>query len=74
LFFIGANRADPMPGKNERQGRSANIFFFHEGSLQGHQEAGFLAYFQVALERDCHAPVAIVISSLLMSPGHGLRR
>jgi len=28
------NRADPMPGKNERQCRSANIFFFHEGSLQ----------------------------------------
>ena len=25
----------PMPSKNERQGRSANIFFFHEGSLQG---------------------------------------
>ena len=35
LFFIGGDRADPMPGKNERQGRSANIFFFHEGSLQG---------------------------------------
>jgi hypothetical protein len=35
LFFIGADRADPMPGKNERQGRSANIFFFHEGSLRG---------------------------------------
>jgi len=25
-----------MPGNNERQGRSTNIFFFHEGSLQGH--------------------------------------
>jgi hypothetical protein len=36
LFFIGGDRADPMPGKNERQGRSANIFFFHEDSLQGH--------------------------------------
>ena len=36
LFFIGADRADPMPGKNERQVRSANIFFFHEGPLQGH--------------------------------------
>ena len=24
-----------MPSKNERQGRSTNIFFFHEGSLQG---------------------------------------
>ena len=23
--------------KNERQGRSTNIFFFHEGSLQGHR-------------------------------------
>jgi len=39
LFFIGGDRADPMPGKNERQGRSANIFFFHEGSLQGHCKA-----------------------------------
>jgi hypothetical protein len=37
LFFIGGDRADPMPGKNERQGRSTNIFFFHEGSLQGHR-------------------------------------
>src|SRR5262245_41720488 len=36
LFFIDGDRADPMPSKNERQGRSANIFFFHEGSLQGH--------------------------------------
>jgi len=26
----------PPPGKNERQGRSTIIFFFHEGSLQGH--------------------------------------
>jgi len=34
LFFVGADRADPMPGKNERQGRNTNIFFFHEGSLQ----------------------------------------
>jgi hypothetical protein len=34
LFFIDGDRADPMPGKNERQGRSANIFFFHVGSLQ----------------------------------------
>jgi len=25
----------PMPSKNERQGRSANIFFFHEDSLHG---------------------------------------
>src|SRR5215831_19693734 len=25
------NRADPMPGKNERQCRSANIFFFSRG-------------------------------------------
>src|SRR5215475_9826339 len=39
LFFIGANRADPMPGENERQGRSTNIFFFHEGPLQGHDLA-----------------------------------
>jgi hypothetical protein len=36
LFSIDVDRASPMPGKNERQGRSANIFFFHESSLQGH--------------------------------------
>jgi len=36
LFFIDADRADPMPGKSERQGRSANICFFHEGAPQGH--------------------------------------
>jgi hypothetical protein len=35
LFFIGADRADPMPGKNERQGRSANIFFFSRGLTAG---------------------------------------
>ena len=28
LFFIGADRADPMPSKNEREGRSSNVFFF----------------------------------------------
>jgi hypothetical protein len=28
LFFIGADRADPMLGENERQGRISNIFFF----------------------------------------------
>jgi hypothetical protein len=39
LFFVGADRADPMPGKNERQGRNTNIFFFHEGSLQGHSQS-----------------------------------
>src|SRR5262245_55258123 len=37
LLYNGLpDRADPMPSKNERQGWSANIFFFHEGSLQGH--------------------------------------
>jgi hypothetical protein len=36
LFFIGADRADPTPGKDERQDLSSNIFFFHEGSLLGH--------------------------------------
>ena len=34
LFFISADSADPMPGKNEGQVRGANIFFFHEGSQQ----------------------------------------
>src|SRR5215831_1247111 len=38
LFFIGADRADPTPGKKERQDRSASIFFY-EGSLQGHDVA-----------------------------------
>src|SRR5215471_20915753 len=28
LSFMCADRAAPMPSKNERQGRSANIFFF----------------------------------------------
>jgi transcriptional regulator len=39
LLFIGANRADPTPGKKERQDRGASIFFFYEGSLQGHDVA-----------------------------------
>src|SRR5687768_11985562 len=29
LFFIGADRADPTPGKDERQDLDSNIFFFH---------------------------------------------
>jgi len=33
LLLIGADRSDPMPSKKERQGRSANIFFVHEGLL-----------------------------------------
>jgi hypothetical protein len=41
LFFIGGDRADPMPGKDERQDWSSNIFFFHEGSLQGHALSTF---------------------------------
>jgi membrane protease YdiL (CAAX protease family) len=36
------------------------------------EEAAFRGYFQVALERELSAPVAIVISSLLISPAHGL--
>jgi hypothetical protein len=36
LFFIGGDRANPTPGKNERQDLSSNFFFFHEGSLLGH--------------------------------------
>jgi membrane protease YdiL (CAAX protease family) len=36
------------------------------------EEAGVRGYFQVALERDLSAPLAIVVSSLLMSPAHGL--
>jgi hypothetical protein len=43
VLLLGADRADPMPGKNERQGRSANIFFFHEGSLQGHEKTAPMA-------------------------------
>jgi PadR family transcriptional regulator, regulatory protein PadR len=35
LFSIGANRADPMPGKKERQDRSAGIFFFLRGLTAG---------------------------------------
>src|SRR5262245_61518243 len=31
LFFIGADRADPMPGKNERQGRGRKYFLFSRG-------------------------------------------
>ena len=36
------------------------------------EEAGFRGYFQVALEREFRAPLAIVISALVMSPAHGL--
>lgn len=36
------------------------------------EEAGFRGYFQVALECEFRAPVAIVISALVMSPAHGL--
>ena len=36
------------------------------------EEAGFRGYFQVALEREFRAPLAIMISALVMSPAHGL--
>jgi membrane protease YdiL (CAAX protease family) len=36
------------------------------------EEAGFRGYFQVALERAVPVPVAIVITSLVMAPAHGL--
>jgi hypothetical protein len=49
LFSIGADRADPMPGNNERQGRSANIFLFHEDSLQEHRINSLPIFFLAAL-------------------------
>ncbi len=36
------------------------------------EEAGLRGYFQVALERELGGPAAIVISCLVLSPGHGL--
>ena len=36
------------------------------------EEAGLRGYFQVSLERELPAPVAIVIVCLVISPGHGL--
>jgi hypothetical protein len=39
LFFIGGDRADPMPSKNERQGWSANIFFAHCKDTNGQLES-----------------------------------
>ena len=35
------------------------------------EEAGFRGYFQVALERELSAPVAIAIAALALTPGHG---
>src|SRR6202453_5257735 len=35
------------------------------------EEAGFRGYFQVALERELRAPLAIVISSLVFALAHG---
>src|SRR5262249_24998308 len=62
LLLIGADRADPMPSKNERQGQSANIFFSHKGSLQGRNtsifvkrciEVGALVYGNGAITPSC---------------------
>jgi hypothetical protein len=50
LFFIGGDRADPMPSKNERQGWSANIFF-HEDSLQGHSRPRLIIQCAAPLHR-----------------------
>jgi membrane protease YdiL (CAAX protease family) len=36
------------------------------------EEAGFRGYFQVALEREFTAPVAIAIAALALTPGHGV--
>lgn len=35
------------------------------------EEAGFRGYFQVALEREFSAPVAIAIAAVALTPGHG---
>jgi membrane protease YdiL (CAAX protease family) len=35
------------------------------------EEAGFRGYFQVALERECRGPIAVVISSALFALAHG---
>jgi hypothetical protein len=53
LFFRGADRADPMPSENERQGWSVNIFFFHEGSLQGHRLLTDVSGGQGTKGKDC---------------------
>src|SRR5262249_28057914 len=47
LVFIGADRADPMPSEYERQGRSSNIFFFHDCLLQGHYEISNLLTYPI---------------------------
>ena len=36
------------------------------------EEAGFRGYLQVALERECSAPVAIALAAVALTPGHGL--
>src|SRR5262245_9276415 len=68
LFFMGGDRADPMPGKNERQGRSTNIFFFHEGSLQGHfkgsSSAESLRSPRLLLPRDTPGEVSVCCKRL----------
>jgi membrane protease YdiL (CAAX protease family) len=36
------------------------------------EEGGFRGYLQVALERECSAPVAIALAAVALTPGHGL--
>src|SRR5215813_6429344 len=63
LLFIGGDRADPMPGKNERQGWSANIFFFQEDSLQGHDcDCSFLTLLHQVMVNYARFFLSLVIS------------
>jgi membrane protease YdiL (CAAX protease family) len=51
---------------------SSDQLFVAGHSVGRIEEAGFRGYVQVALEREFRAPLAIVISALVMSPAHGL--
>jgi len=55
LFFIGADRADPMPSENERQGRSSNIFFFTT------------VYCRDTMQRSIHSEFVCFFTALMMS-------
>jgi membrane protease YdiL (CAAX protease family) len=73
LFQTGLMRGNPLPGFSQYPTPTV-VAVVTMAALVGAfaEEAGFRGYLQVALERQCSAPVAVALAALALTPGHGL--
>jgi membrane protease YdiL (CAAX protease family) len=72
LFQTGLMRGNSVPDFSDYPTPTVVVVLVM-ASLVGAftEEAGFRGYFQVALERDFSAPVAIAVAAIALTPGHG---